>query len=172
MTWVDMQRVIAYTDGSCHPNPGPGGWGVVLIYKDVEKELWGGAHNVTNNIMELTAAVQALTALKRPCHVDLYTDSKYVQQGFEQYRPTWKKNGWITYEGKPVKNRELWEELDCVARPHRAIFHWVRGHVGTYNNERADMLARRGRDEIRPFGESHNARQGLGRSKDGSKSAR
>ena len=147
-----MEKVEAWTDGSCHPNPGPGGWGAVIRFAGREQELWGGEHNATNNTMELMAVIQALSVLRRPCSVQVFTDSKYVANGFTQHMPTWRKNDWRTYAGAPVKNKELWLELEKAASAHRVLFRWIRGHVGTFYNERADRLARRGRDELSPYG--------------------
>lgn len=149
---VDMEEVKCWVDGSCHPNPGPGGWGVILRYQQHERELWGGEKFATNNTMELTAAIRALTVLKRPCFVDVYTDSRYVQLGFEMWRYAWRRNDWKTLNGDPIANRDLWIELETAASPHNVAFHWIRGHVGHFNNERADRLARRGRDQLRPYG--------------------
>lgn len=148
---IDLQEVQCWVDGSCWPNPGPGGWGAILRYHFHEKEMWGGDEHATNNKMELTAAIRALSALKRPCVVHLWTDSKYVKNGYS-WCPLWRRNHWITSAGTPVKNRELWEELEQAASAHAVIFRWIRGHAGTMMNERADRLARRGRDELRPFG--------------------
>ncbi|WP_239025164.1 ribonuclease HI [Rhodoligotrophos defluvii] len=131
-----------FTDGACSGNPGPGGWGVVLRYGNVEKELSGGEPETTNNRMELTAAIEGLSALKRPCAVDLYTDSNYVRDGIMKWIHRWRANGWRTADGKPVKNAELWQRLaDALAR-HTVTWHWVKGHAGHPENERADALAR------------------------------
>lgn len=142
-----MSRVALYTDGACKGNPGPGGWGVVLIYGDHEKELWGGEPDTTNNRMELRAAIEGLSALKRKCDVDLYTDSQYVKNGINQWMAAWKRNGWKTSAKKPVKNAELWQQLDKLVNAHRVHWHWVRGHTGNAGNERADQLANRGAAE-------------------------
>jgi ribonuclease HI len=137
-----VTRVAIYADGACSGNPGPGGWGVLLQAGGREKELSGGEPLTTNNRMELTAAIQALRALKRPSEVDLYTDSMYVRQGITEWLPRWKANGWRTADRKPVKNQDLWQALDEAMRPHVVRWHWVRGHAGNEGNERADRLAR------------------------------
>lgn len=142
-----MSRVALYTDGACKGNPGPGGWGAVLIFGDREKELWGGEPDTTNNRMELKAAIEGLSALKRECDVDLYTDSQYVKNGINQWMAGWKRNGWKTAAKKPVKNVELWQQLDELVNSHRVHWHWVRGHTGNTGNERADQLANRGAAE-------------------------
>lgn len=142
-----MSRVALYTDGACKGNPGPGGWGVVLMYGDHRKELWGGEADTTNNRMELRAAIEGLSALKRRCDVDLYTDSQYVKNGINQWMAAWKRNGWKTSAKKPVKNVELWKQLDELVNSHRVHWHWVRGHTGNEGNERADQLANRGAAE-------------------------
>ena len=142
-------RVTIYTDGACKGNPGPGGWGALLIKGSVEKELFGGEPLTTNNRMELTAVIRALGALKRPCAVDIYTDSQYVRQGIMGWIHNWKRNGWKTSDKKPVKNADLWRELDREAARHRVAWHWVRGHSEDPGNERADALANRGVDEVR-----------------------
>ena len=133
-----------FSDGACRGNPGPGGWGVLLRAKGVEKELWGGEAHTTNNRMELTAVIRALEALKRPCRVRLYTDSQYVQMGISQWIHRWKRSGWRTADKKPVKNEDLWRRLDELAQMHRIEWHWVKGHAGHPENERADRLANRG----------------------------
>jgi ribonuclease HI len=138
-----VTRVELYTDGACSGNPGPGGWGVVL--RDPagrEKELSGGAPDTTNNRMELMAAIEGLRALKRPCKVDLYTDSTYVRRGVMEWLPKWRANGWRTADRKPVKNQDLWEALAAAMQPHDVTWHWVRGHAGIEGNEHADRLAR------------------------------
>ena len=144
--------VIIHTDGACSGNPGPGGWGAILKFGDVEKELKGGEAHTTNNRMELMAAISALEALKKPCTVDLYTDSQYVRQGITDWMRKWKKNGWKTADKKPVKNAELWVRLDEAASRHKVNWHWVKGHAGHPENERADELARLGIAEIRESG--------------------
>ena len=142
-------RISAYTDGACSGNPGPGGWGVLLQYNGHEKELCGGEAETTNNRMELTAAIEALSALKPNNGVDLYTDSTYVRDGITKWIHNWKKNGWRTASKKPVKNVDLWQALDEALSKHEVAFHWVKGHAGHDGNERADQLANKGMDEIR-----------------------
>ncbi len=137
-----MTRVLIYTDGACSGNPGPGGWGAVLIAGGRERELSGGEPQTTNNRMELMAAIQALTALTRPCSVDLHTDSQYVRQGITEWLPGWKARGWRTADKKPVKNDDLWKALDAARLRHEVRWHWVKGHAGHPLNERADGLAR------------------------------
>jgi ribonuclease HI len=139
-----MAEVALFTDGACSGNPGPGGWGAILRWKEVEKELSGGETETTNNRMELTAVVAGLDALTRPCRVDIYTDSQYVQKGVSQWLAGWKAKGWVTADKKPVKNRDLWQKLDEAVARHAVTFHWVRGHAGHPENERADGLARKG----------------------------
>ena len=138
------ERVLIYTDGACKGNPGPGGWGAWLRYGQHERELFGGEHVTTNNRMELTAVIQALASLKRPCAVDLYTDSEYVRQGITSWIRGWKARGWKTADRKPVKNIDLWQTLDGLAAAHEVSWHWVKGHNGDVGNERADALANRG----------------------------
>ncbi len=138
------QSVIIHTDGACSGNPGPGGWGAVLQYGGTVKELKGGAAQTTNNQMELTATIEALNALKRPCKVELYTDSQYVKNGIGGWIFGWKKNGWKTAAKKPVKNVELWQALDDAVKRHQITWHWVKGHAGDELNERADRLANEG----------------------------
>ena len=139
-----LPSVSIFTDGACSGNPGPGGWGAILRFGDVEKEMKGGEAHTTNNRMELMAAISALEALKKPCDVDLYTDSQYVRQGITGWIHGWKKNGWRTSDKKPVKNAELWQRLDAALKPHQVRWHWVKGHAGHDENERADQLARDG----------------------------
>jgi ribonuclease HI len=136
--------VEIYSDGACRGNPGPGGWGVLLRSRGTEKELWGGEADTTNNRMELTAVIRALEALKRPSRVRLYTDSQYVQKGISQWIRQWKRRGWRTADRKPVKNIDLWQRLDELAAVHEVEWHWVRGHAGHVENERADRLANKG----------------------------
>jgi ribonuclease HI len=136
--------VEIYSDGACRGNPGPGGWGVLLRYDGREKELWGGEAATTNNRMELMAAIRALEALKRPSRVKLYTDSLYVMKGISAWIGHWKRRGWRTADKKPVKNEDLWRRLDELAAKHDIEWHWVRGHAGHPENERADQLANRG----------------------------
>jgi ribonuclease HI len=138
------ERVIIHTDGACSGNPGPGGWGAILEYRGVEKELYGGEPETTNNRMELTAAIEALSALKRPSTVELHTDSKYLRDGITQWIHNWKRNGWKTSAKKPVKNADLWRRLDELLASHEIEWHWVKGHAGHDLNERADELARMG----------------------------
>lgn len=134
--------VTIYTDGACSGNPGPGGWGALLRYNGVEKELSGGETPTTNNRMELMAAIMALEALRKPCEVRLYTDSKYVMDGITKYMDGWIRNGWRTAAKKDVKNRDLWERLTKAMQGHKIDWHWVKGHAGHPENERADALAR------------------------------
>lgn len=137
-----MKSVEVFTDGACSGNPGPGGWGAILRFNGIEKELSGGELETTNNRMELLAAINALGALKEPCRVDLYTDSNYVRDGISGWIEGWKRNGWKTAAKKPVKNVELWQALDEARRRHDVHWHWVKGHAGHPENERADELAR------------------------------
>ncbi|WP_430783562.1 ribonuclease HI [Actinoplanes sp. G11-F43] len=144
-----MGVVEIYTDGACSKNPGPGGWGAVLRWGTAEKDLCGGeAGSTTNNRMEMMAAIMALEALNRtPLTVDLYTDSVYVRNGITKYLENWKRNGWMTASRQPVKNVDLWQRLDTVVRKHQVTWHWVKGHAGHPENERADRLAARGLKE-------------------------
>lgn len=144
-----MNFVEIYTDGACRGNPGPGGWGALLRYGSAEKQLWGGARETTNNRMELSAAIEALNALKRPCRVKLYTDSEYLRRGITEWLANWKRNGWRTAARQPVKNADLWQALDQAASRHKIEWHWVKGHSGHPENEVADMLANRGIDELK-----------------------
>ncbi len=138
-----MQRVEIYTDGACSGNPGAGGWGVLMRWKDVEKELSGAENETTNNRMEMTAVIEALQALKRPCNITLYTDSKYVMNGINEWLPNWKKNNWRTSNKKTqVKNVDLWQKLDELIAQHEIRWVWVKGHNGNEDNERVDELAR------------------------------
>lgn len=143
-----MQEVTIYTDGACRGNPGPGGWGVVLRSNGTEKQLWGGERGTTNNRMEMTAAIRALEALKRPCRVTLITDSRYVIQGITEWMPGWKRRQWRNAARKPVLNVDLWKQLDSLASQHEIDWQWVRGHSGDPGNELADALANRGIDEL------------------------
>jgi ribonuclease HI len=138
---VDLPNVDMFTDGACRGNPGPGGWGVLLRTGSKERELSGGEVLTTNNRMELTAAIKGLEALKRPCHVQLYTDSNYVRDGITKWIHGWRRNGWRTADRKPVKNAELWQELLDACAPHRVEWHWVKGHSGHPENDRVDALA-------------------------------
>ncbi len=133
-----------YCDGACSGNPGPGGWGAILIHAKGEREIFGGEALTTNNRMELTAAIEALNAISRSCAVDVYTDSRYVMDGMQKWLAGWKRNGWRTADKKPVKNDDLWVKLDEAAYRHQVRWHWVRGHSGDPLNERADALARQG----------------------------
>lgn len=144
-----MSRVEIYTDGACRGNPGVGGWGAILRAGGRERELYGGEPATTNNRMEMTAAIRALEALRRRCEVSLYTDSQYVRQGITTWLADWKRRDWRTADRKPVKNQDLWEQLDALAAKHDVEWHWVRGHDGHPENERADALANRGIDELR-----------------------
>jgi ribonuclease HI len=136
--------VVIHTDGACSGNPGPGGWGAILDYNGTRKELCGGAADTTNNRMEILAAVEALNALKRACTVEMHVDSQYVKDGITKWIHGWKKNGWKTADKKPVKNVELWQALDEAIKRHTISWHWVKGHDGHPDNERADELARAG----------------------------
>ncbi len=144
------QTVTIYTDGACSGNPGPGGWGAILRYGEAEKELSGGEAETTNNRMELMAVIEALGALTRSCSIDLYTDSKYVRDGVTGWLARWKANGWKTAAKKPVKNEDLWRLLDEAAQRHQVRWHWVKGHAGHPDNERADALARTGMADFKP----------------------
>ena len=139
--------VVIYTDGACSGNPGPGGWGAILMAKGKERELWGGEPATTNNRMELMAAIQALEALTRPCKVELHTDSQYVRTGISEWISAWKARGWRTAAKAPVKNEDLWRRLDEARLRHEDDWRWVKGHAGNELNERADALARRGLTE-------------------------
>jgi ribonuclease HI len=141
---MTANTVVIHTDGACSGNPGPGGWGAILRYNGHEKELKGGEPLTTNNRMELTAAIMALEALKRAATVELHTDSQYVKDGISKWIHGWKRNGWKTADKKPVKNAELWQRLDLALQRHQVSWHWVRGHAGHDDNERADELAREG----------------------------
>lgn len=144
-----MKGVVAFTDGACRGNPGPGGWGVLLRFGAREKELSGGEPDTTNNRMELTAAIRALESLKEPCRVDLYTDSVYVKSGITEWLPNWRRRGWRTAGRKPVKNQDLWEILAALTERHDVSWHWVKGHAGHPQNERADALANQGLEAAR-----------------------
>ena len=139
-----MADIIIYTDGACSGNPGPGGWGAILVHGENRKELSGGEPETTNNRMELQAAIEALGALKRPCKVAVYTDSVYVRDGITKWIQGWQRNGWRTAAKKPVKNVELWQALQAALKQHDVDWHWVKGHAGHPENERADELARIG----------------------------
>lgn len=143
------EQVELYTDGACKGNPGVGGWGALLVFQGVEKELWGGEAVTTNNRMELMGAIRGLAELKRPCDVRLVTDSQYVMKGIQEWMPNWKKRGWKTAAKEPVKNADLWQQLDEQVNRHNVTWQWVRGHIGHPGNERADQLANRGVEDIR-----------------------
>lgn len=141
--------VEIFTDGACRGNPGPGGWGAILRLGSQEKVLWGGEAETTNNRMELTAAIRAIEALKRPVYGRIYTDSQYVLKGINEWIHGWKRNGWKTSDKKPVKNADLWQLLDTQVKQHKLEWIWVKGHAGHIENERADALANRGIDELK-----------------------
>lgn len=139
-----MSTVTVYTDGACSGNPGPGGWGAVLIHAKGRREIQGGEALTTNNRMELMAAIAALESLQRPCSVELHTDSRYVMDGITKWLANWKRNGWRTSDKKPVKNEDLWRRLESATAPHAVRWRWIKGHAGHPENERADALAREG----------------------------
>ena len=139
-----VTAVRIYSDGACKGNPGPGGWGALLKWNGHERELFGGEGNTTNNRMELLAVIKALESINRACQIEVYTDSQYVQKGIAEWITSWKRRGWKTADKKPVKNVDLWQRLDTLAAGHRVTWHWVRGHAGHPENERADQLANRG----------------------------
>ena len=143
-----MSHVQIFTDGACRGNPGPGGWGALLRFGGEEKTLFGGEQDTTNNRMELTAVIEALGALKRPCDVTLTSDSTYVLKGIQEWMPNWKKRGWKTASKKPVKNVDLWKKLDVLIVEHKIDWQWVKGHSGPPENELADQLANQGIDEL------------------------
>ena len=143
-----MSHVQIFTDGACRGNPGPGGWGALLRFGGEEKTLFGGVQDTTNNRMELTAVIEALGALKRPCDVTLTSDSTYVLKGIQEWMPNWKKRGWKTASKKPVKNVDLWKKLDVLIVEHKIDWQWVKGHSGHPENELADQLANQGIDEL------------------------
>ena len=143
-----MSRVEIYTDGACRGNPGPGGWGALLSFGDSEKELSGAEAHTTNNRMELTAVIRALEALKRPVEASVFTDSEYVRKGITEWVAGWKARGWKTSDRKPVKNQDLWEQLDALAAKHQLEWHWVKGHSGVPGNERCDELANQAIDTL------------------------
>ncbi len=146
---TESQLVEIFTDGACRGNPGPGGWGVVLRYGAHEKEMCGGERETTNNRMELTAVIRGLEAMKRPITAKVYSDSQYVLKGISEWIHGWKRNGWKTADKKPVKNADLWQELDQLTRQHKLEWIWVKGHAGHPENERADALANRGIDQLK-----------------------
>lgn len=141
-----MKKINLYTDGACSGNPGPGGWGAILVFNGTEKEFSGGTKNTTNNQMELLAVIEGLKALKQPCEVHIVSDSKYVIQAIQEWLPNWKKNNWIGYNKKEIKNVELWQEFDLVSKNHVLTLEWVKGHAGHPMNERCDKLATTQRD--------------------------
>lgn len=143
-----MTVVELFTDGACRGNPGPGGWGAILRTDSGEREIHGGEARTTNNRMEMMAAIEGLSALKRPCRVNVYTDSEYLRSGITEWLPRWKQRGWRTADRKPVKNEDLWRRLEAAAARHEIEWHWVRGHTGHAGNERADQLANLGVDEV------------------------
>ncbi len=155
---IGQEVVRIWTDGACRGNPGPGGWGAVLRYRDRERELYGAEACTTNNRMELLAAIRALEALRRPCTVELTTDSQYLQKGIAEWLPRWKARGWRTADRRPVKNAELWQRLEELASRHRVRWRWVRGHAGHPENERADALANRAIDELLDGGRQRGGR--------------
>jgi len=155
-----MTEVEIHTDGACRGNPGPGGWGAVLVSGGHTRELWGGEPHTTNNRMELTAAIEALAALRRRCRVQLYTDSQYVRNGITEWLPQWKRRGWRTADRRPVKNADLWVRLEEAISRHEVHWHWVKGHAGHPGNERADALANRGVDELTGNGARPGRRDG------------
>ncbi|TXM99175.1 ribonuclease HI [Methylobacterium sp. WL64] len=140
-TATEPMRVKIYTDGACSGNPGPGGWGAILIFGDTQKELSGGEAHTTNNRMEILAAIESLEALKRPCRVDLFTDSQYLRQGITSWIHNWKARGWRTADKKPVKNEDLWRRIDLANARHEVAWHWVKGHASDPLNNRVDSLA-------------------------------
>ena len=144
-----MKQVIIYTDGACRGNPGPGGWGALIKFESAEKEIFGGQLDTTNNQMELSAAIEGLAALKEPCSVELFTDSKYVMDGITQWIQNWKKNNWRTAAKKDVKNKELWQKLDQLISQHRVQWHWVKGHSGDESSPRISDNETRGRRQRR-----------------------
>lgn len=144
-----MKRIEIFTDGACRGNPGPGGWGALLRYGERERELFGGEPDTTNNRMELMAAIRALETLREPCDVDLTTDSEYVRKGITEWLQAWKARNWKTSDKKPVKNADLWQQLEQAAARHTVRWHWVKGHNGHDENERADQLANRGIDSLK-----------------------
>ena len=142
--------VTIFTDGACSGNPGPGGWGAILRYGETEKELFGGEAQTTNNRMELTAAIRALEAMRRPVEATVWTDSQYLRLGITEWLPNWRARGWKTAAKKPVKNADLWQELSALTERHDVTWRWVKGHAGHLENERADVLARQGLEAARP----------------------
>ena len=145
---MENDKIYIYTDGACKGNPGPGGWGVLMVYKTIEKEFFGGEQETTNNRMEMMAAIQGLTQLKRPCEVILTTDSQYLRKGITEWISNWKKRGWKTASKKPVKNVDLWKQLDELVKEHQITWNWVKGHSGHIENEKADELANKGIESL------------------------
>lgn len=143
-----MNKVEIFTDGACRGNPGPGGWGALMRYNSVEKELSGAENETTNNRMEMSAVIEALNAIKRPCKIEITTDSEYVKKGITEWIENWKKNGWRTASRKPVKNADLWQKLDELVQQYDISWHWVKGHSGHPENERADQIANRAIDNL------------------------
>ena len=154
------ERVTVYTDGACSGNPGPGGWGALLVYGEREKELSGGEPMTTNNRMELTAAIMALEALSRPCMVDLFTDSQYVRDGITKWLRNWKARGWRTADKKPVKNEDLWRRLDAARGMHTVAWRWVKGHASDPLNNRVDQMAVQAMAHLKEAGRPAKARVG------------
>jgi ribonuclease HI len=147
-----LKHVEVFTDGACRGNPGPGGWGALLRFGEIEKSLFGGERLTTNNRMELLAAIEGLTAIKEPCAVTITTDSQYVRKGITEWLAGWKRNGWKTASRQPVKNADLWQRLDEQNQRHQVEWHWVKGHSGHRENELADALANRGIDQVLSIG--------------------
>ena len=145
---VEVKRVEVFTDGACRGNPGPGGWGVLLRFGGIEKQLYGAAPDTTNNRMELMAAIKGIAAITEPCVIELTTDSQYVRRGITEWIKNWKARGWRTANKKPVKNVDLWQQLDQEVSNHKVSWHWVKGHSGHRENEIADQLANQGIDEL------------------------
>lgn len=143
-----MKKIVIFTDGACRGNPGPGGWGALLRYESIEKELYGAQTMTTNNRMELLAAIEALRALTTSSHVELWTDSQYVQKGITEWLVNWKKRDWKTAKREPVKNVDLWQALDAEVIKHQVSWHWVKGHSGHVDNDRVDQLANRAIDDM------------------------
>ncbi|NHC60461.1 ribonuclease HI [Paenalcaligenes suwonensis] len=151
---MEQKVVNIWTDGACKGNPGLGGWGALLRYGQHRKEIFGGEEDTTNNRMELLAVIRALELLKRPCNVTVHTDSQYVQKGMLEWMSGWKARGWRTADKKPVKNADLWQQLDSLSQQHTLQWQWVRGHAGDAGNERADVLANKGVDSVRQHNEA------------------